>query len=156
MATKRKREDNSEVKSSDGLRKLLSSAITSDASAEVALPVHIMGEHCNFSPSLLQQILTGLFIFLDSRKLFDCIYSLENGLSVSFSNVQYQGIAPFVGLNPHRNMNDISTFGLYRSRIPTALFRSIVQDMDVLLHQYGPPIEHLTEETTSRFLAPVS
>ena len=60
MATKRKREDNLEVNSPDGLRKLLWSAITSDASAEVAL-LHIMEEH-DFSPSLLQQILTGPFI----------------------------------------------------------------------------------------------
>ena len=60
MAGKRQREDNSEVKAPDGLRKLLSSAIKSDASAEVAL-LHIMEEH-NFSPNLLQQLLTGSFI----------------------------------------------------------------------------------------------
>jgi hypothetical protein len=64
-------------------------------------------------------------------------------------------MAPFIGLDPNRKMNDITTFDLYRSRIPTSLFRSIVQDMDVLLSQYGPPIEHETEEATSRFLAPV-
>jgi hypothetical protein len=145
MVTKRKREDNPEVNSSDGLWKLLSSAITSDGSAKVA-PLHIIEEH-NFSPSLLQQILT-------SRKLFDCIYSLEDGLGVSFA-VQYQDMAPFVGLDPNRKMNDIATFDLYCSRIPTLLFRSIVQDMDILLSQYGPPVEHETEEATSRFLAPV-
>lgn len=61
----------------------------------------------------------------------------------------------FVGLEAHRNLRDIATFDLYRSRIPTSLFRSIVQDMDVLLHQYGPPFEHATEEATSQFLAPV-
>jgi hypothetical protein len=66
-----------------------------------------MEEH-NFSPSLLQQILT-----------------------------------------------DIATFDLHRSRIPTSLFRSIVQDMDVLLSQYGLPVEHETEEATFRFLAQV-
>lgn len=61
----------------------------------------------------------------------------------------------FVGLEAHRNLRDIATFDLYRSRIPTSLFRSIVQDMDVLLHQYGPPFEHATEEATSQFLAPI-
>ncbi|KAF8341914.1 hypothetical protein F5887DRAFT_1062393 [Amanita rubescens] len=91
-ASKRKRKD-PEVNSPDGLRKLLSSSITSDASAEVAL-LHIMEEH-NFSPSLLRQILTG------------------------------------------------------------SVISSIVQDMDVLLPQYGPPDEHETEEATSRFLAPI-
>ena len=59
MATKRKREDNSEVNSPDGLWKLLS-AITSDASAKVAL-LQIMEEY-DLRPSLLQQILTRSFI----------------------------------------------------------------------------------------------
>jgi hypothetical protein len=53
-------------------------------------------------------------------------------------------------------MNDIETFGLHRSRIPTGLFKSIVQDIDVMLVQYGPPVEHRTEEARSRFLSPVS
>ncbi len=60
MTTKRKREDNPEVNSADALRKLLSSAITRHASAEVAL-LHIMKER-NFSSTLLKQILTGPFI----------------------------------------------------------------------------------------------
>jgi hypothetical protein len=38
--------------------------------------------------------------------------------------------------------SDIETFRLHRSRIPTALFKSIVQDIDIMLVQYGPPIEH--------------
>ena len=61
MATKRKREDNSEVESPEGLRKLLSSTITTNASVKVAL-LHIMDSEHKFIPSLFQQILTGLFI----------------------------------------------------------------------------------------------
>jgi hypothetical protein len=53
-------------------------------------------------------------------------------------------------------MNDIETFGLRRSRIPTGLFKSIVQDIDVMLAQYGPLVEHRTVEATSRLLSPVS
>jgi hypothetical protein len=64
-------------------------------------------------------------------------------------------MAAFVGLDPNRNMNDVATFGLYCSRIPTSLFKSIVEDMDLLLLQYGPPDEHETAEATSRFFAPV-
>ena len=90
---------------------------------------------------------------MDSRKLFDRISSLEDGLNVS--KVKYADIAPFVGLDADQDLYDITTFDLYRSRIPTSLFRSIVQDMDLLLHQYGPPVDHRTEEATSRFLAPV-
>jgi len=53
-------------------------------------------------------------------------------------------------------MNDVETFYLHRSRIPTALFKSIMEDIDVMLVQYGPMIEHETEEARSRFLSPVS
>ena len=59
MATKRKREDNSEVNSPNSLRKLLS-AITSDASAQVAL-FDIMKEY-DLRSTLLQHILTRPFI----------------------------------------------------------------------------------------------
>jgi hypothetical protein len=65
-------------------------------------------------------------------------------------------MAPFVGLQRHLEMNDIETFDLHRSRIPTALFKSIVCDIDVMQVQYGPPFEHETEEVRSRFLSPVS
>ena len=53
-------------------------------------------------------------------------------------------------------MGDAPVFDLCRPRIPTALFKDIVMDMDVLLIQYDPPRSHTTEEATSRFLAPVS
>ena len=77
-------------------------------------------------------------------------------MDVSFSNVKYLDIAPFVGLDPLRNLGDAPLFDLRRSRIPTALFRDIVMDMDVLLIQYGTLQNHTTEEARSRFLAPVS
>jgi hypothetical protein len=52
MATKRKREDDKPVvQSADALRKLLSSAITSHESAEIAL-LHTMEEH-DFNLSML-------------------------------------------------------------------------------------------------------
>ena len=65
-------------------------------------------------------------------------------------------IAPFIGLQRYSQANEIETFHVHRSRMPTALFRSIVEDLDVMLLQYGPPIEHKTEQATSRFLSPVS
>ena len=77
-------------------------------------------------------------------------------MNISFSNVRYEEIAPFIGLDPNFKLHDIEFFDLYRSRIPTALFKSIVQDIDVMLVQYGPPINHETEEARSRFLSPVS
>jgi hypothetical protein len=53
-------------------------------------------------------------------------------------------------------MKDIATFELHRSRIPTTLFKSVVQDIDIMLVQYGLPIDHETEEARSRFLCPAS
>ena len=74
---------------------------------------------------------------------------------MSFAKVKYHSIAEFVGLDPARMLNDIGTFELHRSRIPTRIFKSIVEDMDIMLIQYGPPPEQKTEETRSRFLSPV-
>ena len=78
------------------------------------------------------------------------------GLNFSLSNVDYREIAPFVGLTPLLNFADVPSFDLHRSRIPTALLKDIVTDMDILLVQYGTMIDHTTEEARSRFLAPVS
>jgi hypothetical protein len=83
------------------------------------------------------------------------ILSLEDGLAVSFAQVKYEDVAPFVGLDPYRYLKDIGTFELHRSRIPTTLFKSIIQDMDMMMVQYGPLPEHEHQEATSRFLSPV-
>ncbi|KIL59239.1 hypothetical protein M378DRAFT_1068410 [Amanita muscaria Koide BX008] len=80
---------------------------------------------------------------------------MEKGSNVGFSNIKYLDIAPFVGLDPLWNLSDAPLFLLRRSRIPTALFRDIVMDMDVLLTQYGNFENHTTEEARSRFLAPI-
>lgn len=80
----------------------------------------------------------------------------EDRIEVSFSKVTYNQMAPFVNLQPNEGLRDIITFELHRSRIPTTLFKSIVQDIDMMLVQYGPPMDHKTEEATSRFLSPVS
>ena len=81
--------------------------------------------------------------------------STENGVEVNFSKVTYAQVAPLVGLQPSNQLQDIETFGIHRSRIPTDLFKSIVMDIDVMLMQYGAPPEHLTEEARSRFFSPV-
>jgi hypothetical protein len=61
MATKQKCNDNKPlVHSDDALRTLLSSAITSYGSAEVAL-LHIMKTY-DFNGNMLEQILTGLSV----------------------------------------------------------------------------------------------
>jgi len=77
------------------------------------------------------------------------LLAAEDG-RVSFSNA-----APLVGLDPDLELQDISTFEVHRSRISTELFKSIVEDMDVMLVQYGPPHVHETEEARSRFFSPI-
>jgi len=59
-----------------------------------------------------------------------------------------------VGLEPFY-INDIETFTRHRSRIPTNVFKSIIEDMNIMLMQYGPAPEQMTEETRSRSLSPV-
>ncbi|KAF8223296.1 hypothetical protein L208DRAFT_1317370 [Tricholoma matsutake] len=82
------------------------------------------------------------------------VTAVEHGVGVSFSKakVTYAETAPLVGLDPFKSLKDITTFEIRRSRIPTHLFKSIVTDMDMMLMQYGPPPEHLTEEARSRVL----
>jgi hypothetical protein len=76
-------------------------------------------------------------------------------LKVSFSKVEYEDIADFVGLDSVYQFEDAPTFQLHRSRIPTGLFKRIVEDVNDMVMQYGPPDEHKTEESTSRFFSPV-
>jgi hypothetical protein len=77
-------------------------------------------------------------------------------LNISFSNVKYLDTAPLVGLDPLWNLGDAPLIDLHPSQIPTALFRDIVTDMDILLIQYGTLQDHTMEEVGSCFLAPVS
>ena len=75
--------------------------------------------------------------------------------NISFSKVAYRDIAPRVGLDPLLKGNDMQTFDIRRARIPTALFKAIVEDLDVVMNQYGEPRDHENGEARPRFLAPV-
>lgn len=77
-------------------------------------------------------------------------------LNKSFSKVTYLDIARFVNLDPSLKLDDALLFDLQHSRIPTALFKDIVKDIDILRTQYGPIERHGTEEARVRFFAPVS
>jgi len=80
----------------------------------------------------------------------------EKGLNVSFSKVKYREMAPRVGLDPYGSGSDMQTFDIRRARIPTSLFKDIVQDLEISMKQYGEPNEQANEEARSRCLAPVS
>ena len=73
----------------------------------------------------------------------------------SFSNVKYDQIAPYVNLSAERAGSDIQRVEVFRSRIPDAMFREIITDVDESLTQYGPLDDHDDEETRSRFIASV-
>jgi len=75
---------------------------------------------------------------------------VDKCMETSFSNVKYEDMAKFVDLNPWLQLNDIGMFNLQHSHIPTDLFQSIVEDMDVLLVQYGPlPATQNNKEASS-------
>jgi hypothetical protein len=50
----------------------------------------------------------------------------------------------------------MTTFEIARARIPTSMFEAIVGDLDIIMNQYGDPVDHDNEEARSRCLAPVS
>ena len=154
MASKRKLENEKlPVNSGDDFRRSLSSAVSTYESAEKAV-LWLMHEY-RFDLSLLQQSLRGSFFLSFLMSVYALISSVDEGLKFSFSNVKFRDIAELVGLDHEQKLKDLGTFTLYRSRIPTQLFKSIVEDMDVLLIQYGPLPDQKNEGTRSRFLAPV-
>ena len=50
----------------------------------------------------------------------------------------------------------MKTFEIHRARIPTCMFKKIVEDVDIAMYQYGEPLDHNNVEAGSRCLAPVS
>jgi hypothetical protein len=98
-------------------------------------------------------------IYLFDRYEFDLVVLkarlVAKGLAVSFSKVKYDQIAPFVGLEPSLRLRDAPTFEMHRARIPNGLFKEIIGDIEIVMKQYGPPMDHKNEEARSRFLAPV-
>jgi hypothetical protein len=110
MDTKQKHaEDKPVIYSAYALKTLMSSAITTYGSAEVAL-LHIMRTY-DFSVSLLQGLLNSLCIlFLFSELIWVRIASLEDYKRVCFSKVKYEDIAPFVGLEPGLNISKINWY----------------------------------------------
>lgn len=79
-----------------------------------------------------------------------------NSNKVNFSKVKYHQVASSVGLDHASRFADAPSFDLHRSRIPTPIFKSIVEEMDVKLTDYGDLRSQLTEEARSRFFSPVS
>ncbi|OCK97655.1 uncharacterized protein K441DRAFT_675041 [Cenococcum geophilum 1.58] len=77
----------------------------------------------------------------------------QNNLNVSFSKVQYVDIAPMVGLNPAVKGDDIPVFNMFRARLPNAIFRKIVEDLQAFSAQYGPMDKHENEEARARYLS---
>jgi hypothetical protein len=79
----------------------------------------------------------------------------EDGSS-AIERATYMQVAPRVGLDPDRLMEDIGTFELHRSRLPTSLFETIVMDMDGIMGtECGPPLEKWTVRASSKSFAPV-
>ena len=74
---------------------------------------------------------------------------------MSIFQVSSTRVLPTSSLDPLYQFGDAPTFDIYRSRIPTPLFKKIVEDIKDMMIQYGPPEQYETEEATSRFFSPV-
>ena len=64
---------------------------------------------------------------------------LAKGLDISFSRVKYHQIAPLVGLEPSRHLQDALTLEMHHAHIPNVLFKAIIEDIEIGMKQYGPP-----------------
>ncbi|OJD11012.1 hypothetical protein AJ78_08130 [Emergomyces pasteurianus Ep9510] len=111
-----------------------------------------------FAKARADKALSDEAAFLDLISTYDIPLSLlstvfTQKLPCSFSNVKYDQIAPFVHLSAELAGSDIQRVEVCRSRIPDAMFREIVTDVDESLTQYGPLEDHDNEETRSRFFA---
>ena len=71
--------------------------------------------------------------------LYTISWKRFSGLDISFSRVKYNQIAPFVGLGPSLLLQDAPTFVMHCAHIPNALFRAIIEDIKIIMKQYGPP-----------------
>ncbi|KAL4878022.1 hypothetical protein BJY04DRAFT_196918 [Aspergillus karnatakaensis] len=96
--------------------------------------------------------------FLELLKSYDLSLATLSRISaqkldVSFSNVTYQQVAPYVWLDPDRLGSDMLPLEIFRSRIPNYLFMEILSDVDLAEKQYGPMANHDNEEARSRFIA---
>ena len=131
----------------ENVRTGLFSLISNYEAAEAAL--WLLNAY-RFDRNVSRKSLRGLLLLFVFYASFMLMSSVNN-----FSDAKFEDMAEFVELNPRLELNDIGTFDLHRSRIPTDLFRSIVEDMDVLLVQYGPLPAHKNEEAASRFLSTV-
>jgi hypothetical protein len=136
-----------------GLQAALESAITSQGSAELALLYLI--ENFGFSLDELESRLQGSYCSCLQVTPLNVLRT-EKRLQVSFSKVKYPDVAPLVGLDFSQGFHDAPTFEMKLARLPTRLFKEIVEDVQLILKQYGPPDYHCNERASSRFFAPVS
>ena len=153
MTSQRRRRGTVKI-TKDKLIAALESAISCQGSAELAI-LHPFNSY-DFHLADLQLLLQGSYPSLKRIYSEPILGLLAKGLNVSFSDVAYRDIAPRVGLDPSLKGNDMQVFDIHRARIPTALFKAIVEDLGIVMNQYGEPRDHKNEAARSRFLAPVS
>ena len=76
------------------------------------------------------------------------------GSRYSLLQIKYHQIAPFVGLEHTLRLRDAPTLEMPRTPIPNVLFKDIIRDIEIVMKQYEPPMNHKNEEA-SIFLVPV-
>jgi hypothetical protein len=94
------------------------------------------------------------------RRFDFSIDDLQRALTVelyelSFSRVTYKQMAPLYGIDPVKLTDDWPTFLVPRARLPGEVFLDIVQDMNIILNQYGDSMSQKTEIARSSCLSPM-
>jgi hypothetical protein len=141
--------------SGDQLANALESEISSQHTVELAV-LHMLSCYI-FDPNDLHRLLLGQsFLKHIFSKLTLCIIFPEKSPDFSFSKLKYGDIALKFHLDPILMGADMKTFEVHRARIPTLLFKAIVEDISIMMNQYGESMDHKNAEATTRFLAPVS
>ena len=151
-STKKRRRGEVEQLSDSQLEAALDEAILSKDTAELA--VTNLVDRYNLDLVALSARLENLN--LRRRVAHSDRGALAESLNIPFSKVEYDQIAPFVGLQPRAGVLGAPTIEMHRARIPNALFKDIIGDIEITMKQYGPPpLYHESVAEMSRFFAPV-
>jgi hypothetical protein len=75
---------------------------------------------------------------------------------ISFSRITYDRMAPrYHFFNLREGINTVPLFPVRRARLPSGVFFRILEDMTIILNQYGPPDTHTAEIARCAYIAPM-
>lgn len=76
-------------------------------------------------------------------------------LNIGSSRGTWDRVAPSIGLNPQRRLEQVPAFALSRAKLPKTYFDKILNSILCEINCYGPVKDHRNEEIHSRTISPV-